>query len=362
MNYSRRIAAGLAPLALSLSAQAAYGPFEHGYGIKSMGAGGIGYTSAEDSYWISANPATAVTLGTRFDLGLDWVTVLPTARIRDNAAGPDENYSSDGQRQFPIPQVGFVMALNERTAFGMNMFSAGLGTDYKRNPYARFGADPRGGLSLGQSGISSTLAYKLTDRHALGASLNVSYEVLEVKGVQPFAALSENPDKFTNQGYEGGFGVSFTVGWHGQLAPGLTGGLAYRSKTWTQRLDDYAGLLPEQGKLELPAIWGGGLAYALSPTLNVAVDYQRTEYASEAALGNPIGQLNQGHLMGSDDGPGFGWDDQNIYKLGIVWKARPDLTLRAGYSHATQIVQTSETLFNLLSPVVGEDHYTAGAT
>ncbi|WP_169577464.1 OmpP1/FadL family transporter [Sinimarinibacterium sp. CAU 1509] len=348
--------------AASLPAHAAYGPFEHGYGIKSLGAGGIGYTSAEDSYWISGNPATAATLGARYDIGLDWVTVLPSGRIYDNAAGPDETYSSDGTRQFPIPQAGWIRPLSDQLTLGISIFSAGLGTDYTHNPYERFGGDPVGGLAMSQSGIVSALAYKPSPQQAIGISLNVSYQTLDVKGIQPFAALSENPDKFTNQGNDGAFGIGFTVGWTGELAPGLSAGLAYRSTTWTQRTDDYAGLLPDQGRLQLPAIWGGGLAYALRQGLTVAVDYQRVEYASERALGNPVSRLDQGHPMGSDNGPGFGWQDQDIYKLGLVWNLTPTLTLRGGYSHASQIVARTETLFNLLAPVVGQDHYTAGAS
>ncbi len=349
-------------LAISLPAHAAYGPFEHGYGIKSLGAGGIGYTSAEDSYWISGNPATAATLSARYDVGLDWVTVLPSGRIHDNAAGPDETFSSDGTRQFPIPQAGWIRPLSERLTLGISIFSAGLGTDYTNNPYERFGGDPSGGLSMSQSGIVSALAFKPTPQQAVGVSLNLSYQMLDVKGIQPFAALSENPDQFTNQGNDGAFGIGLTVGWTGTLAPGLSAGFAYRSTTWTQRTDDYAGLLPDQGRLKLPAIWGGGLAYALPQDLTIAADYQRVEYASEHALGNSAARLDQGYLLGSDNGPGFGWQDQDIVKLGIIWQASPTLTLRTGYSHASQIVSQAETLFNLLTPVVGQDHYTAGGS
>jgi long-chain fatty acid transport protein len=362
MIEGRRFAAGLTLLATSLTAQAAYGPFEHGYGIKSLGGGGIGYTSAEDSYWISGNPATAATLTARYDIGIDWVTVLPSGRIHDNAAGPDQTYSSDGSRQFPIPQAGLIRPLDERLTLGLSIFSAGLGTDYTDNPYARFGGDRRGGLSLSQSGIVGALAFRPAPHQAVGLSLNLSYQVLEVKGIQPFAALSENPARFTNQGYDGAFGISVTAGWTGRIAPGLSAGLVYRSTTVTQRTDDYAGLLPDQGRLQLPAIWGGGLAYALRPDLSVAMDYQRVEYASERALGNPISRLDEGHLMGSDNGPGFGWRDQDIVKLGIVWRVGPQLSLRGGYSHASQIVAQQETLFNLLAPVVGQDHYTVGAS
>lgn len=121
-------------------------------------------------------------------------------------------------------------------------------------------------------------------------------------------------------------------------------------------------MLPDQGRLNIPAIWGGGLAYTVSPALTVAVDVQRVEYASEPAFGNPLAQLAQGQLLGADAGPGFGWQDQNIYKLGITWRTTERLTLRAGYSEATEIIQASDTLFSLLAQVTGKRHATAGAT
>jgi long-chain fatty acid transport protein len=357
-----RTVAAFVCLLASIPAHATYGPFEHGYGIKSMGGGGIGYVNAEDSYWLSANPAHAARLEHRFDAGLNWVTVLPGGRILGNAAGPDETYKSDGQRHFPIPQAGYVRPLSDRLSIGATMFAAGLGSDYKRNPYERFGAPPRGGLTLGQSGVSGVVAFKPHPDHALGLALNVGYLQYALEGVQPFAALSEQPDKVTDNDRDDAFGLSFAIGWHGDLGSGLTVGAAYRSRSWNERLDDYAGVLPDQGRLDLPAIWGAGIGYALTPKVHVGIDVQHVEYASIPALGNPLSRLDEGKPLGSDDGPGFGWDDQTIVKIGLSWQARDRLTLRVGYSESSTIVQPSDTLFSLLAQVTGKRHVTAGFT
>ena len=357
-----RTAIALGCLLASAGAHATYGPFEHGYGIKSMGAGGIGFVHAEDSYGLSANPANAAVLGHRFDAGLNWVTVLPGGRILGNAAGPDQTYKSDGQIHFPVPQAGYVRPLSDRLSIGATMFAAGVGSDYTRNPYERFGAAPRGGLTLGQSGVSGIVAFKPHPDHALGFALNIGYLQFALEGIQPFAALSENPDKFTDHGRDDAFGLSYALGWHGDFGHGLTIGAAYRSRSWNQRFDDYAGVLPDQGRLDLPAIWGAGVGYALTPKVRVAIDVQHVEYASIPALGNPISRLDEGRLLGADGGPGFGFDDQTIYKIGLRWQPRDRLTLRVGYSEGTVIVQPSETLFGLLAQVTGKRHVTAGFT
>jgi long-chain fatty acid transport protein len=356
----RKIA--LIVLLVCTPAHATYGPFEHGYGIKSMGAGGVAFALPEDSYALNANPANAARLGHRFDAGINWVTVLPGGRILGNALGADETFKSDGQRHFPIPQAGYVRPLSDRLTLGATMFAAGLGSDYPNNPYARFGGGSHGGLTLNQAGIAGVLAYRPHPDHALGIALNLGYRSFEIEGIQPFATLSQDPQHFTNQGTDGGLAGSVAIGWVGELGGGLRVGASYRSRTWIEKLDDYAGVLPNQGELDLPAIWGAGLAYALTEQVQVGIDVQHVEYESIAALGNPLSRLDEGKPLGSDDGPGFGWDDQTIYKIGVVWQANPDLTLRAGYSESTVMVQPSDTLFSLLAQVTGKRHLTVGFT
>ena len=63
----------LPALAIALPAangHASLGPYEHGAGIKSQGAGGISYAFGEESTVISINPAIAAALDTRFDIGV----------------------------------------------------------------------------------------------------------------------------------------------------------------------------------------------------------------------------------------------------------------------------------------------------
>jgi long-chain fatty acid transport protein len=65
-------------------------------------------------------------------------------------------------------------------------------------------------------------------------------------------------------------------------------------------------------------------------------------------------------LLGTDNGLGFGWNDVNVYKFGVQWEYDSDLTLRAGYSYATDAFDGSQALFNILAPAVVKHHYTAG--
>lgn len=351
----------LSAAAWGSQAQAGYGVYSHGYGIKSLGYAGLAYTLAEDSYTLAQNPAGAAALGDRFDFGLDVELALPQASIRDNRFGPDDRYHSEANL-FPIPQVGAVRALSDRLSIGTTAFFAGFGSDYRRSPYERFGGDPRITLRLAQVGVTGALSYMAAPGQALGIAANLSYQELDVKGAQVFASMSQDPQHFTNQGKDGVPGIGFTLSWMGALTQSLTGGIGYRSRTWSGRFKEYAGLLPDRGRLDLPQQFGGGLSWEFVPRWLIAGEFQRVFYSSETATGNHFSGNLLGEPLGSKQGPGFGWDSQNVYRLGLAHQVSDSLTLRAGYIYGTQIKQPSQNLLGALAPLVGRRNYTLGAT
>lgn len=363
-GLSAKLASVSVPIVLALhsfEAVAGYGAYTHGTGIKSLGMAGLGFVLADDSYTLSTNPAGAVAMGQRFDIGLDYENPHPRVRIHDNALGRDQEYSTR-ERHFFIPQIGAAMPVSERMSIGATAFFAGFGTDYKRSPYERFGGDPRVSLGLAQVGGSAALGYLVAPRQSLGFALNLSYQELTLKGADVFAAISQDRKHFSNQGRDGALGVGFTLGWLGALGPEVTGGLSYRSKTWAQRFDEYAGLLPDRGQFNFPAIFGGGLSWECVPAWMAAFEFHRVMYASELATGNEFHQLLGSERLGSKDGPGFGWNNQDIYRIGLAHELSDRLTLRGGYGYGTHNIPASQTLFGALAPSFAQHHYTIGGT
>lgn len=348
--------------AIPLAATASNGLFTHGDGIKAQGFGGVTVVAGEDTGAMASNPANLFQLGDRYDVGLDLLVADPAAEIEGNAAGPDERFPADGKHNYFVPQGGYARRLSPRLAAGFSMASAGLGPDYRRNPYARFGGDPSARIALAQSTIVNALAYEVVPGQVLGASLNLAYQMFELEGLSALSSASASPQHFSDQGTDGGFGLGFTLGWSGRLKPWLTAGAAYRSKTWTERMKRYEGLIPDRGRLETPAMYSAGIALTPAPRWTLGIEAQRVEYASEIAFGNDLGELEQGHLFGSEDGPSFGWRDQNIYKLGIAYQASPSIRLRAGYCRATQLIPPSSTFLSILGPATTKNHYSLGAS
>ena len=353
---------------LPFEAGATLGVFEHGSGIKSLGDGGISYVAPEETTAIAANPAAAMSLGRRFDLGLDMLSPDARASIVGNSLGPDQTNDSDAHHFYPIPQGGITLPLSERWSAGASIYAGGLGPDYTKSPYARFASPANASqsqsasLTLKITGLSLVLAHAVWPGQSLGLAVNVQHTALNVKGLAPFEAFSQAPDDVTDKGKHGALGGSITAGWTGTITPWMSAGVSYRSKSWSGHISAYDGLLPDSGMLELPAIYGAAVAFTPLSQLQIALEFQRADYGSRHAFGNGVEALSQGKLLGSADGPGFGWGDQNAYKLGVSYQATPSLRLRAGYIYNTLNFAPSETFFNLLAPATVKNHYTAGAT
>ncbi len=361
LTYSMIGAAALGTV-LSTQADASLGLFEHGSGIQSQALGGVVYGTASETTSIAMNPANLAAFAPRYDIGVDVMRPRATGYIKGNAAGPDSDHDTDRGTYLYVPQGGVSWQLRDGMRLGVTMQSAGIGPEYADSPYQRFGGAEFSSLLFSSSALATALSIDVVPGQTVGVALSVGYQTLKVEGAEFLGALSQQPNQVSDKGSDGAFNVGFSLGWHAELTSGLTLGLGYKSKSWAQRHTKYAGLLADSGRLELPAIWGAGLAYQLFPGLLVAADYQRYEFEAEPAFANRLSALDQGRPLGSKNGPGFGYKDMNAYKFGAQWQALPSTSIKLGYIAAKQMMTRSETLFGMLGPVPSTTHYTAGFT
>jgi long-chain fatty acid transport protein len=103
-----------------------------------------------------------------------------------------------------------------------------------------------------------------------------------------------------------------------------------------------------------------------TPTVTMAFDVQQIYYSDVKAIANSV--YSPG-LLGDNNGPGFGWDNMTIFKLGLQWARTEQWAYRFGYSYGEQPIPTSglwpnenETTFNILAPATVEQHATFGLT
>ncbi len=357
--------------------QATNGYSPTGFGTANKGLAGAGVALPQDALAGATNPAGMVHVGHRIDLG---VALFAPDRgfTADNNAGPPPMGPGDPSSVPPgtydsrndlflIPHAGWNTPIDDKSSIGVLLgANGGMNTEYDDDVWRNFN-NPAGtaraptGVDFAQLFVGVPYALKLNDRHAIGVMPILAVQRFEAKGLQPFRALSVAPDKVTNNGYDYSWGYGVRVGWLGQLTDRLAVGASAQSRLYMTEFDDYAGLFAEHGDFDVPPTVTVGLSFAVTPEVTLVADWQRIFFGEVKALHNPNDRApSAGVLLGSEDGLGFGWQDINIFKLGVQWQYSPQLTLRAGVSHADQLFDNGEALFNVLAPATVRTHASLG--
>lgn len=373
MTLPRLSALSLIALFGSSAAFATDGYFSHGFGVKSEGIGGVGIALPQDGLAAATNPAGTAFVQDRADVGLTWFSPKRSASIAGNNLGPggsaDGTYDGNGQSNFFLPEFGYIRHIGPDTTAGIAVYgNGGMNTEYANNPFAKFGSVGKAGINLEQLFISPSLAYQLDEHNALGLAVNFAYQQFSAQGLGAFAQtgaqqVSISPSNVTEKGTDSSTGWGIRLGWTGQVTPDLTLGATWASKISTGKFDKYRGLFANGGSFDIPENYGIGLAYKFAPAWIVAADVAEIKYGSVDSIANPLSNLTAlGNPLGSANGPGFGWRDVTVVKLGVSYDYAPDLTLRAGYNHSGQPIPNDQTFFNILAPGVVQDHLTLGGT
>lgn len=354
------------------------GYYSHGNGIKAKAMGGAATATADDAFGGANNPASMVFAGSRFDTGIDFFNPERSASRSGSAGamgpgdpGRDANVTSDS-RFFAIPELGYNKMLRDDLSVGVSVYgNGGMNTNYAGGQIGANRCGPGApasnllcgqgnlGVDLTQLLVAPTVAYKVAANHAIGIAPLIGYQRFKAEGLQAFAGMSSAPDKVTNQGYDHSLGFGVRVGYMGKITPSLSIGAAYATKMHMSKFGKYAGLFAEQGLFDMPENYNAGVAFQASQALMLALDYQRINYADMRSIGNP--STNRMPL-GSDGGPGFGWRNVNVWKLGARYQVNPEWTLRAGFNRCDNPVEARDITFNLLAPGVITRHATLGAT
>ena len=369
MKFTKLTVAMVAVNLVAISAaHATNGYFAHGFGVKAQGMAGVGIALPQDGLAAATNPAGTAFVGDRLDLGVTYFRPSRGAEISGSMTpGLNGSYDGDKTENYFIPEIGYTKQLSSQLGVGIAIYgNGGMATDYETSPFNPFsptGPVGSAGVDLSQLFISPSLAYKVNENHALGVAVNFAYQRFRADGIQPFTGFSQSPDNMTNQGYDSSTGWGVRLGYTGKITPDVTLGLTWASKTYMSKMDKYKGLFAEQGDFDIPSNYGLGLAWKATSNLTLAADIQRILYSDVKAVGNSFdfASLMAGGVYGSDNGPGFGWKDVTVGKLGLSYTTG-DWTLRTGYSYATQPVPESQTFMNILAPGVVQQHLSFGAT
>jgi long-chain fatty acid transport protein len=365
-----RVFAFLALAGMAGSAFATNGYFSHGYGMKAKGMAGAATASSDDAFGGANNPASMAFAGDRLDLGVDLFN--PNRSAERTGLGPyDMSVDSDSEYFF-VPEFGMTKQMSSQLALGVTVYgNGGMNTDYAGGQIAAGMCGPGApasnmlcgqgdlGVDLIQLIVAPTVAFKVAPNHSIGVSPLLGYQAFEAVGLQAFTGMSSDPAHVTNNGHDDAFGYGVRIGYMGKITPTVTIGAAYASKMSFDEFDEYAGLFAEQGGFDIPENYNLGVAWQATPAFKLALDYQRIGYSDVNSIANPSLVMAP---LGADNGPGFGWQDIDVWKLGAEYKLSQQLTLRAGWNHGDNPITSADVTFNILAPGVIEDHLTLGFT
>ncbi|MCE3269876.1 MAG: outer membrane protein transport protein (OMPP1/FadL/TodX) [Ramlibacter sp.] len=368
--------ARLLPLTAAMAALPAFatnGYFPHGYGLKAKGMGGVSTALAQDSMGGATNPASMVWAGSRFDIGADVFSPRRDAE-RSGAGFPTLNGQVDSERNWHlVPEIGYNHLVNTDLSLGVTVYgNGGMNTSYPQGDFNCGGGaanmlcgSGKLGVDLMQLIVAPTVSWKLAPRHSVGASLLLGYQRFKAEGLQAFdnapgfPPMTQSPGNVTNRGYDSSTGVGIRFGYFGRLTDWVSVGAAYSPKMNMSSFDKYSGLFAGGGDFDIPENYGLGVAFTPMPGWTVAADWQRIAYSGVASVGNPSSNMAP---LGAPDGPGFGWRDIDVYKLGAAWQVDSRWTLRGGINHGQSPIRSGDVTFNILAPGVMTTHYTAGFT
>ncbi|MGR3375975.1 OmpP1/FadL family transporter [Salipiger abyssi] len=293
------LAAGLCCAAFAaVPAWATNGTHLTGFGTKAQGMAGVSLAFPQDALAAANNPAGMAFVGHRLDLNSQMILLRTEGRF----GGLD----NEGTGFALVPEIGYNRPLNDRWTIGVSTAAGGGSAKYDDQLFT--------GASDGTEGLYQstivlpTVTYKAAPNLAFGASLALGIHGLNL----------ENLPGVPDHGMEFATGAGLRLGVMWQPTETVTIGAMYGSKIEMGELKGYSDdvLASVDGEIDLPEQWGLGIAVELSDRLTLAADYMRINWTD-----------TQFHDV-------FGFRDQNVYRVGLSYQMRPDLTLRGGVTFA----------------------------
>ena len=338
------------------------GYFQVGFGARQGGMGGAGVADSTDAMAQTLNPAGIVGVGDQWQIGAAIFMPFRGYEAVNAFEPPIANGTIDSDANlFVMPNFAIVRQIDAQSAWGISVYgNGGMNTTYAANAGAGFGVFYGGlaGVDLMQAFVSADYARQMGPVK-IGIAPTLAIQRFQAKGLTNFTGMSADGMHMTDQGYDYSFGGGVRAGIEWEAMPGLRFGLSGQTKMYMTKFDKYAGLFAEQGGFDIPAQVTAGVAFDATPDLTLAFDYQRIFYGGVRSIAN---SATAGGPFGADNGPGFGWTDVNVFKVGAEWKANDVWTLRVGYAYSDNPIGSDDVTLNILAPGVTQHHITAGGS
>ena len=301
------------------------------------GMAGAVVAAPQDAATILVNPAGMAELNikdVRFDLGVGFLN--PPRRVN--------GFDSDS-KVYMMPAGAAAFRVNERLTLGMGLGGmAGMGVDFADTSAAAGNQFVVTTKQLFK--VSPGFAYRVSDRLALGATVNLNYQSLAMA----------NAAYYLPQNQVFGWGVTAGMVW--KFADTMQLGAAWSSK---QRMDEFkwntaAGQVSM--RMDGPQTATLGLAWRPAKDWLIEGDIKKiwfSQVLDSVTVNRPAASPVPAAMK-------FGWSDQTVYALGIQKDIGDRMQVRAGFNYGKSPIGAEDVNNNLGSLAVVEKHLTLGLT
>lgn len=329
------------------------------------------FSEGQNAFAGAVNPANAVWLVDRFDLGCFLLHQKSTFDNRDNnprllpgkvnmtyKANP--LFTTDGaiHKQFKATIGARTYLYSLSLASYTTPSIIRLRTKY---PLPNLGTTPLKVDSKIEV-LSFVFSLKLNDAHAIGISTDYYSFTRRRNGYQNSdnPQRSVSPGHVTNNGFDHSHGIGLTLGYRWNITKALKFGIAWTQKTYCGQYRRYRGFDPHHAENYIPQAIGGGFSYKFNQYFAGRLEVLWVNQGNLPGANNTIladGKLNT-NKRGSNQSPGPGLQDATFINMGLGCRLNQMVSVGVGFSKriklrpSTVIISHSyimQTIYDLLS-------------
>jgi long-chain fatty acid transport protein len=307
----------------------------NGTGAKSDAMGGAFIGLANDfsaAYW---NPAGLAQIA-KASFSLYAADIMPSGTYALAPYGID---AKSVPANYLIPGLGFFTPLGKKFVVGVYLYApSGAGSEWDGEDLAALtsGYPFIWKSKLGIFTISPSVAYKISDKIMIGATVDINYGMLKMD--QPFALGQYSEDLK-------GWAASGTLGLLVKPSEKFSFGVSYKLPFTAKLTGDVT--IPAMAETPYPTVdtgtreatwpmWlGGGIAFKPTNKLTITADVQYTNWKKMQTIPVTFANAGWNGLFGPD-GPydqayELLWKDTFQYRFGAEYWLSESFALRAGY-------------------------------
>ena len=198
--------------------------------------------------------------------------------------------------------------------------------------------------------ISAVFSLKLNAFHSIGFSIDYFYFSHRRDGYQnsdnPLNSVS--PGHVTNNGTDHSNGFGCSIGWRWKITKKLDFGVAWSKKSYCGQYRKYRGFEPHHAKNYAPQLVGAGFSYRFTSRLAGRLEVLWLNLGNLPYANNNVerdGSLNL-HKRGSNQSPGSGLNDATFVNIGIGYQLHSRLSIGLGFSHRIKLARKSSIILS----------------